>query len=204
MITLIISINLTAACTKDEACTDSKCQDYKGKQTKTRSGKTCQKWSSMTPHMSRYPLLPSNYCRNPDGEPSIWCYTTDPNKRWDYCDPICTPTTSAPPPTTTGIVLHIRAERVPRNGNGNTGHSPIRFRRVSDYDPFLTTDSFVAQIPYLCQVSDPAKCINTLALLPMTRTGVSKYSEGQVGHQVHLTQCHRWHSSVNTVTLRSM
>merc|ERR1719187_2788019 len=75
----------TAACTKDEACTDSKCQDYKGKQTKTRSGKTCQKWSSMTPHMSRYPLLPSNYCRNPDGEPSIWCYTTDPNKRWDYC-----------------------------------------------------------------------------------------------------------------------
>ena len=161
MITLIISINLTAACTKDEACTDSKCQDYKGKQTKTRSGKTCQKWSSMTPHMSRYPLLPSNYCRNPDGEPSIWCYTTDPNKRWDYCDPICTPTTSAPPPTTTGIVLHIRAERVPRTGNGNAGHSPIRFRRVSDYDPFLTTDSFVAQIPYLCQVSDPAKCTST-------------------------------------------
>ena len=28
----------------------------------------------------------------------------------------------------------------------NAGNSPIRFRRVSDYDPFLTKDSFVAQI----------------------------------------------------------
>jgi hypothetical protein len=27
-----------------------------------------------------------NYCRNPDGEKTIWCYTTDENKRWDYCD----------------------------------------------------------------------------------------------------------------------
>ena len=50
------------------------------------------------------------------------------------------------------------AERVPGNGNGNVGNSLIRYRRVSDYDPFLTTDSFVAQIPYLCEVSDPAKC----------------------------------------------
>ena len=33
---------------------------------------------------------------------------------------------------------------------------------------------------------------NVPVLLPMTRTGVSKYSEGQVGRQVHLTQCHRW------------
>ena len=27
-----------------------------------------------------------NYCRNPDGEPAVWCYTTDPQKRWEYCD----------------------------------------------------------------------------------------------------------------------
>ena len=32
-----------------------------------------------------------------------------------------------------------RGERVP--GNGNAGNSPIRFQRVSDYDPFLDTDS---------------------------------------------------------------
>ena len=39
----------------------------------------------------------SNYCRNPDisnypwinrycGEGRPWCYTTDPNKRWEFCD----------------------------------------------------------------------------------------------------------------------
>jgi len=27
-----------------------------------------------------------NYCRNPDGEKTIWCYTTDVSKRWEYCD----------------------------------------------------------------------------------------------------------------------
>ena len=27
-----------------------------------------------------------NYCRNPDKEKTIWCYTTDPDTRWEYCD----------------------------------------------------------------------------------------------------------------------
>ena len=31
-----------------------------------------------------------NYCRNPDGEPTVWCYTTDPGDRWEHCDvPLC-------------------------------------------------------------------------------------------------------------------
>lgn len=29
-----------------------------------------------------------NYCRNPDGNSGIWCYTTDPKKRWEACDPV--------------------------------------------------------------------------------------------------------------------
>ena len=28
----------------------------------------------------------NNFCRNPDGEDFPWCYTTDKNKKWDYCD----------------------------------------------------------------------------------------------------------------------
>merc|ERR1719158_344625 len=67
--------------------------DYKGKISKTKSGIECQKWSSNKPHKP-YGNFGSigdhNYCRNPDKEPGPWCYTTDPNKRWELCDvPIC-------------------------------------------------------------------------------------------------------------------
>ena len=70
---------------------------YRGCQTKTRSGKTCQKWTDSTPHThSRTPknfpdsgIGDHNYCRNPDDDQGgIWCYTTDPNHRWDHCDPL--------------------------------------------------------------------------------------------------------------------
>lgn len=30
--------------------------------------------------------LEGNFCRNPDGEDSPWCYTTNPTTRWEYCD----------------------------------------------------------------------------------------------------------------------
>jgi len=70
-------------------------QWYRGCQTKTRSGKTCQSWSAQEPHShekfsENFPgaNLEHNYCRNPDGEASIWCYTTDPGLRWEFCDPM--------------------------------------------------------------------------------------------------------------------
>lgn len=88
---------------------------YRGCQTKTRDGLTCQKWALQEPHSHRvtsetYPDsdLQENYCRNPTGGgTSVWCYTTNPNKRWDYCDPIIEETTTirmiTPPPTTTPV-----------------------------------------------------------------------------------------------------
>lgn len=30
--------------------------------------------------------LDDNYCRNPDGRHRPWCFTTDPNTPWEYCD----------------------------------------------------------------------------------------------------------------------
>nr|AEA51059.1 plasminogen [Oryzias melastigma] len=58
------------------------------------SGVTCQAWSAQSPHAhsSFTPQthgekgLEGNKCRNPDGDShGPWCYTTDRNKKWDYC-----------------------------------------------------------------------------------------------------------------------
>lgn len=67
---------------------------YRGTQSVTQSGRTCQKWTAQSPHshtltpgnFPAYGLGDHNYCRNPDGEPRAWCYTTDSGTRWEYCD----------------------------------------------------------------------------------------------------------------------
>lgn len=58
---------------------------YRGEQTRTRLGKLCQEWAAQYPHthyitpeLKPNRGLAKNYCRNPDGNTRIWCYTTDP------------------------------------------------------------------------------------------------------------------------------
>ncbi|XP_066288248.1 apolipoprotein(a)-like [Branchiostoma lanceolatum] len=70
--------------------------DYRGNLSVTRSGKTCQRWDVNFPHRrnyrpEEYPELVENYCRNPGvDEAFLWCYTTDPSTRWQYCsNPAC-------------------------------------------------------------------------------------------------------------------
>ncbi|XP_078582919.1 uncharacterized protein LOC144865803 [Branchiostoma floridae x Branchiostoma japonicum] len=70
---------------------------YRGTVNVTRSGKTCQAWTDQSPHAHtrtthNYPHddLVGNYCRNPDIEVQPWCYTTDPQSRWEVCNiPTC-------------------------------------------------------------------------------------------------------------------
>lgn len=72
--------------------------DYRGFQSMTRSGKTCQNWGVQTPHShtftpQAYPDagLNNNHCRNPDQSApaaTIWCYTTDISTKWEVCTPI--------------------------------------------------------------------------------------------------------------------
>ncbi|XP_066292800.1 apolipoprotein(a)-like [Branchiostoma lanceolatum] len=70
---------------------------YRGPVSVTNTGKTCQRWDSQTPHTTsvtpaNYPStgLEENYCRNPDGDTGVWCYTTDRDTRWEFCDvPVC-------------------------------------------------------------------------------------------------------------------
>uniref|UniRef100_A0A8C9FAX8 Plasmin n=1 Tax=Pavo cristatus TaxID=9049 RepID=A0A8C9FAX8_PAVCR len=76
-------------------CINGNGKDYRGTVAKTGNGRTCQEWSSQSPHSHKYftPLthpragLDKNYCRNPDGDVNgLWCFTTDPEKIWEYCE----------------------------------------------------------------------------------------------------------------------
>ena len=79
-------------------------RDYLGTTSVTVNGRVCQRWDSDTPHVpvSTYTnedlflegslSAAENYCRNPgNDEPRPWCYTMDPEVRWELCDiPLCT------------------------------------------------------------------------------------------------------------------
>ena len=70
--------------------------EYVGTISQTRTGRVCQRWDKQAPHSHTltdpdwYPEdtleEASNFCRNPDGEDGPWCYTVDPDIRWEYCD----------------------------------------------------------------------------------------------------------------------
>merc|ERR1712168_270571 len=70
--------------------------EYGGRKAITESEKTCQRWDAQTPHKHKQKSInivdaslstAENYCRNPDkASGGLWCYTTDPDTRWEYCD----------------------------------------------------------------------------------------------------------------------
>ncbi|XP_062267408.1 plasminogen isoform X2 [Platichthys flesus] len=90
-----------ASCT--EECIHCSGEDYRGKISTTQSGFACQRWDSQKPHNHGYipsalpeKYLEENYCRNPDGDPRPWCFTTSSTKRWDICS---IPRCASEPPT---------------------------------------------------------------------------------------------------------
>jgi len=67
--------------------------DYRGTISITSTDVACQRWDSQSPHShnftpQNYPRggLEENYCRNPSAAERAWCYTTDPNVRWKFCN----------------------------------------------------------------------------------------------------------------------
>ncbi|XP_078412858.1 plasminogen-like isoform X2 [Cetorhinus maximus] len=77
----------------EDGCMYCSGENYRGKISQTEDGVTCQRWDSQTPHFHEYnqtffpdKYLEENYCRNPDGEPRPWCFTTDSKNRWAFCN----------------------------------------------------------------------------------------------------------------------
>jgi len=83
----------------DETLSGTKGTEYRGCQSKTRTGKVCQRWTSSYPHdwafnPEAYPdagLGSHNFCRNPGSAETIWCHTTDPNTTAEFCNPQASP-----------------------------------------------------------------------------------------------------------------
>uniref|UniRef100_A0A672IZG8 receptor protein-tyrosine kinase n=1 Tax=Salarias fasciatus TaxID=181472 RepID=A0A672IZG8_SALFA len=85
-------------------CYNGRGQFYQGTVNVTRSEIQCQPWDQQIPHQHRLSVevIPElrdseNYCRNPGGiSEKPWCYTTNPNIRWEYCAvPLCGETFTA-------------------------------------------------------------------------------------------------------------
>ncbi|XP_056283620.1 plasminogen isoform X2 [Pseudoliparis swirei] len=110
-----------------EECMHCSGEDYRGKIVTTEGGFTCQRWDSQKPQNHGYSptILPEkyleeNYCRNPDGEPKPWCFTTSPSKRWDFCSiPRCT----SEPPTIVPDVICATGEGGAYRGTINVTES---------------------------------------------------------------------------------
>jgi len=66
--------------TKNVDCQVGNGAEYRGAATKTVTGFEC------TSLRNFYGLGYHNNCRNPDGEPGVWCFTSNPNKYWELCD----------------------------------------------------------------------------------------------------------------------
>jgi hypothetical protein len=83
---------------------------YRGRQTRSRTGKACVAWAGSTTHTKKYypnAGLDANFCRNPDPQYSktIWCYIAGgrPRHMWEYCSPL-----PAPKPVNWKIVANNR------------------------------------------------------------------------------------------------
>ncbi|CAG0884308.1 unnamed protein product [Darwinula stevensoni] len=94
-----------ASTTYSDCRLTEKGREYIGTKDKTETGKECLRWDSM-PHgipkdfssiedyEGHFPNRDSwsqeNFCRNPSGKERPWCFVSDPEIMWEYCDiPMC-------------------------------------------------------------------------------------------------------------------
>lgn len=107
---------------------------YKGKIAETENGFECQQWKLNTPHLHKHhndSAFPDgsvagaeNYCRTPDNDAQPWCYTTDPDERWGYCNiPICKENCFSNASEYTGPTRHTTSGHTCQSWASNSPHS---------------------------------------------------------------------------------
>ncbi|XP_060607657.1 plasminogen-like [Ruditapes philippinarum] len=91
-ILFVVEVRIVAA--DDECFQLGEFKFYTGNKSTTQSGLECQRWDKQTPHEHKYTAdkfpeqslcKAKNYCRDPGGDGFTWCYTTDPDTRWEAC-----------------------------------------------------------------------------------------------------------------------
>ena len=103
--------------------------DYRGTLSITESGLTCQAWDDQVPHMHNWThainpnagLDGNNNCRSPDGA-WPWCFTTNPNILWEYCQiPSCP-------------IVEVYKVTPMLMGNADIGFNDRGEDKIQDYD----------------------------------------------------------------------
>lgn len=155
------SINIETLCN----CWSPK-QAYAGHISVTSSGRSCQKWSSNFPHRTKYRPLNTNHnnCRNPDHDSNgPWCYTTDPAKRYEFCnikqcvagrcDPIIEITTKRT--TTRPNIRSTATSRAERLSNTPTNGDQCIVEQSNN------ANCGISARPYLFTEKENPTCLNT-------------------------------------------
>ncbi|XP_039546162.1 prothrombin [Pimephales promelas] len=125
------NINSLRACVKSEGdCFIHFGENYAGRVSVTKSGRSCQYWKSNFPHrIHEFNVtqlkLPENYCRNPDkSSEGPWCFTRDPTVRRESCSlPKCGETLvlPPPPPIVKSEERYVKSKCLAGNGEAYTG-----------------------------------------------------------------------------------
>ena len=143
---------------------------YSGEVNVTISGRTCQAWSASEPHEHSYTEVGEhNYCRNPQGgSEGVWCYTNDPDKRYELCSvPFCSATYDCQQGVPLGLT-YVGSLNVTQNGRTCKSWSDTPYSWVGEHN--FCRNPFGGRQGVLCFTTDPNMPIDYCSVPPCKPT----------------------------------
>ncbi|XP_066275110.1 plasminogen-like [Branchiostoma lanceolatum] len=187
-------------------CVHYKGTTYRGTTAVTKSGRACQPWVSQTPHKHNFYKsdtvllygLDQNYCRNPTEkhQSAPWCYTTDPAKRWEYCDiPGCECVTGTGS-TYRGRVAVTKSGRTCQRWDSSSPHKPSAWAPDGTDHNYCRNPSDKYQSAPWCYTTDPGKRWEYCNIPGCEcRMGTGASYRGRVAVTKSGRTCQRWDST---------